>query len=317
MCAMRLAAIPSVDRILQDPRLAPAIARQGRALVVHELRALLAQYRAALKAGAALPPSAEAIVQALLARLDAAGRSSLRRVFNLTGTVLHTNLGRALLPTEAIEAQAAASAQPANLEYDLEAGGRGERDAHLEALLCRLTGAEAATVVNNNAGAVLLALNALAAGREVPVSRGELVEIGGAFRIPEIIEAAGCTLREVGTTNRTHLADYERRDRPAPRRRSSRCTRATTRSSASPPRLRKASSRRLRMRAACLSSSIWAAAAWSNCSAGDCPPSPRPRARSPPAPISSPSAGTSCSAARRRGSSSAGASSSRSCAGIR
>jgi L-seryl-tRNA(Ser) seleniumtransferase len=215
MCAMRLAAIPSVDRILQDPRLAPAIARQGRALVVHELRALLAQYRAALKAGAALPPSAEAIVQALLARLDAAGRSSLRRVFNLTGTVLHTNLGRALLPTEAIEAQAAASAQPANLEYDLEAGGRGERDAHLEALLCRLTGAEAATVVNNNAGAVLLALKALAAGREVPVSRGELVEIGGAFRIPEILEAAGCTLREVGTTNRTHLADYERAIGPA------------------------------------------------------------------------------------------------------
>ena len=207
---MRLAAIPSVDRILQDPRLAPAIARQGRPLVVDELRALLAQYRAALKAGVALPPSADAIVQALLARLDAAAQSSLRRVFNLTGTVLHTNLGRALLPREAIEAQAAASAEPANLEYDLEAGARGERDAHLEALLCRLTGAEAATVVNNNAGAVLLALKALAAGREVPVSRGELVEIGGAFRIPEIIEAAGCALREVGTTNRTHLADYEK-----------------------------------------------------------------------------------------------------------
>jgi L-seryl-tRNA(Ser) seleniumtransferase len=207
---MRLAAIPSVDRILQDPRLAPAIARQGRPLVLDELRALLAQYRAALKAGAALPPSSDAIVQALLARLEAAARPRLRRVFNLTGTVLHTNLGRALLPPEAIEAQVAASAEPVNLEYDLEAGERGERDEHVEALLCRLTGAEAATVVNNNAGAVLLALNALAAEREVPVSRGELVEIGGSFRIPEIIKAAGCTLREVGTTNRTHLADYER-----------------------------------------------------------------------------------------------------------
>ncbi|MDH4095459.1 MAG: L-seryl-tRNA(Sec) selenium transferase [Betaproteobacteria bacterium] len=210
MLAMRLAAIPSVDRILQDPRLAPAIARDGRALVVEELRALLAQYRDAMKSGAALPPSADAIVRGLLQRLEGVARPSLRRVFNLTGTVLHTNLGRALLPQEAIEAQGAALAQSSNLEYDLEAGGRGERDEHVEALLCRITGAEAATAVNNNAGAVLLALNALAAGREVPVSRGELVEIGGSFRIPEIIAAAGCSLREVGTTNRTHLADYER-----------------------------------------------------------------------------------------------------------
>jgi len=207
---MRLAAIPSVDRILQDPRLAPAIVRHGRPLVVAELRALLEEYRAALKSGAALPPSGDGIVLALLHRLDAGAQPSLRRVFNLTGTVLHTNLGRALLPREAIEANAAALAEPSNLEYDLETGERGERDEHLEALLCRITGAEAATAVNNNAGAVLLALNALAAGREVPVSRGELVEIGGSFRIPEIIEAAGCRLREVGTTNRTHLADYEK-----------------------------------------------------------------------------------------------------------
>ncbi|HZN86844.1 MAG TPA: L-seryl-tRNA(Sec) selenium transferase [Burkholderiales bacterium] len=206
---MRLAAIPSVDRILQDPRLAPAIARHGRPLVVEELRALLAEYRSALKAGSALPASPETIVHALLQRLEAGAQPSLRRVFNLTGTVLHTNLGRALLPAAAIEAAAAALGEPSNLEYDLEAGERGERDDHLEALLCRITGAEAATAVNNNAGAVLLALGALAAGREVPVSRGELVEIGGSFRIPEILAAAGCTLREVGTTNRTHLADYE------------------------------------------------------------------------------------------------------------
>ena len=212
---MRLAAIPSVDRILQDPRLAPAIARHGRPLVVGELRALLEGYRAALKAGTALPPTDDAIALGLLQRLESAARPSLRWVFNLTGTVLHTNLGRALLPPEAIEAGSAALAQPSNLEYDLEAGERGERDAHLESLLCRITGAEAATAVNNNAGAVLLAMNALAAGREVIVSRGELVEIGGSFRIPEILEAAGCRLREVGTTNRTHLADYEKAVGPA------------------------------------------------------------------------------------------------------
>ncbi len=207
---MRLAAIPSVDRILQDSRLASAIGRHGRELVVAELRAELAERRAALKGGAGAALEEDAIVAALLSRLELAAQPSLRPVFNLTGTVLHTNLGRALLPREAIEACARVQAGPANLEYDLEAGERGERDDHLEALLCRITGAEAATVVNNNAAAVLLALNALAAGREVPVSRGELVEIGGSFRIPEIIEAAGCSLREVGTTNRTHLRDYEK-----------------------------------------------------------------------------------------------------------
>jgi len=212
---MRLAAIPSVDRILQDPRLAPAIARHGRPLVVGELRALLAQYRAAMKTGAALPPNEDAIALGLLNRLEAAAQPSLRRVFNLTGTVLHTNLGRALLPQAAIDASASALAQPANLEYDLESGERGERDDHTEALLCRITGAEAATAVNNNAGAVLLSLNTLAAGREVLVSRGELVEIGGSFRIPEILQAAGCRLREVGTTNRTHLSDYEKAIGPA------------------------------------------------------------------------------------------------------
>ncbi|MGH8687821.1 MAG: L-seryl-tRNA(Sec) selenium transferase [Burkholderiales bacterium] len=212
---MRLAAIPSVDRILQDRRLAPAIARHGRPLVVGELRALLSEYRTAMKAGAALPPNEDAIALGLLNRLEAAARPSLRRVFNLTGTVLHTNLGRALLPQAAIDAGAAALAEPSNLEFDLEAGERGERDDHVESLLCRLTGAEGATAVNNNAGAVLLALNTLAAGREVLVSRGELVEIGGSFRIPEILEAAGCRLREVGTTNRTHLADYEKAIGPA------------------------------------------------------------------------------------------------------
>lgn len=210
MGAMRLAAIPSVDRILQDPRLEPAIARHGRPLVVAELRLLLDAYRGAMKSGAAQAAPAAELVDALLARLQATAQPSLRRVYNLTGTVLHTNLGRALLPAEAAQAAARILVEPANLEYDLERGERGERDAHLEALLCRLTGAEAALAVNNNAGAVLLALHALAHGREVPVSRGELVEIGGSFRIPDIVEAAGCRLREVGTTNRTHLRDYEK-----------------------------------------------------------------------------------------------------------
>lgn len=200
-----LRALPALDRLLAA---APeAEARHGRRPAVEAARALLAEARQAARAGAPVP-GLEALAEALRARLAAAEVSALRPVFNLTGTVLHTNLGRALLAEAAVEAATAAMREAAALEFDLATGGRGERDAHLRGLLCELTGAEDATVVNNNAAAVLIALNTLGEGREAIVSRGELIEIGGAFRMPDIMARAGVRLREVGTTNRTHARDY-------------------------------------------------------------------------------------------------------------
>ncbi len=197
------AALPAVDEILRSVAAAALIAQYGRPLVVDAVRTALAARREAGKAGSVGAVLAES--DAALARLM---QPSQRRVFNLTGTVLHTNLGRAPLPEEAIEAAAAAMRDPTTLEYDLETGRRGERDDHISGWLTRLTGAEAALAVNNNAGALVLALNTLALGRETIVSRGELIEIGGSFRLPDIMARAGTRLVEVGTTNRTHLADF-------------------------------------------------------------------------------------------------------------
>ncbi len=216
--------LPQVQRLLEMPEAGALLAMAPRSAVVAALRAVVAEQRAALLAPgaqAALPSPGE-ILACAAAALRAGERPTLRRVINATGIVLHTNLGRAPLAPEAAAAVAEVAAGYSNLEFDLEAGERGSRTAGVEPLLRRITGAEAALAVNNNAAAVLLALSALAGvggegGGEVIVSRGELVEIGGGFRIPDVIRQGGARLIEVGTTNKTRLADYRDAITPATR----------------------------------------------------------------------------------------------------
>ena len=200
--------IPSVDEVLRTVEAGRAANLFGRPAVVAAVRGVLADLRARARNGVALLPDARAVAESAQGRLAAEAIPSVRPVLNLTGTVLHTNLGRALVAEAAIEAAVAAMRSAVALEFDLATGRRGERDDHLRALLCELTGTEDATAVNNNAAAVLLVLNTFARDREAIVSRGELIEIGGAFRIPEIMARSGARLVEVGTTNRTHLKDY-------------------------------------------------------------------------------------------------------------
>ena len=198
---MRLRDLPSVDELLRDERLA----REPHAHAVEAARAALERAREEIRAG--VDPGD--LGERALAELAASRRPQLRRVLNATGVIVHTNLGRAPLAEAAVERMVDTARGYSNLEYELADGGRGSRQAHVAALLRRLTGAEAALVVNNNAAAVLLALAALAEGREVLVSRGELIEIGDGFRIPDVLARSGARLREVGTTNRTRAADFE------------------------------------------------------------------------------------------------------------
>ncbi|MCC6745886.1 MAG: L-seryl-tRNA(Sec) selenium transferase [Acidobacteria bacterium] len=207
-----LRALPSVHELLDEPEILELASRTSRDYARERLRSALDELRSKILDNA-LDVEPESLAREALARATSGGgrpRPSLRRVINATGVVLHTNLGRAPLSDRSIEAIVSVARGASNLEFDIETGTRGHRDAHCESMLVDLLGCEAAVVVNNNAAAVLLVLNTLARGGEVIVSRGELVEIGGSFRVPEVLERAGCTLREVGTTNRTHLADYER-----------------------------------------------------------------------------------------------------------
>ena len=201
--------IPKMDLLLTHPLLAPLAEKTSRSAVKAAIQARLNLLRQGILDGSLEAiPDTEALCRDILAGADTA--CHLRPVINATGVVLHTNLGRAPLSAEAAENLARIAGGYCNLEYDLEAGKRGSRYDHVEQLICRLTGAEAAMVVNNNAGAVFLMLNTLAKGHRVAISRGELVEIGGSFRVPEIMEQSGAHLVEIGTTNKTHPADYER-----------------------------------------------------------------------------------------------------------
>jgi len=200
--------IPAVDELLGRAALRELEARVGRRLLVDATRKVLQGLRGRISGGGLASVSVEQLEREIVAATEATVEFSLRPVVNATGVILHTNLGRAPLAAEALEHLVEAAARYSNLEYDLERGERGKRDTHTDRLFAQLLGAERTLVVNNNAAAVFLALNSLAEGGEVIVSRGELIEIGGSFRIPDICAKSGAVLREVGTTNRTRASDY-------------------------------------------------------------------------------------------------------------
>lgn len=206
--AAQLRLLPSVNDLLQHARGQLLVARYSRPLTIQALRALLDEARSSIRSGM-LCPSIDELLESATQKLAAEQLPHLRPLINATGVIINTNLGRAPLSASALEAVWQVSSGFSNLEFELEAGERGSRHTHVNALLRELTGAEAALVANNNAAAVLLALSTLAVGREVVISRGQLVEIGGGFRIPDVMRQSGCDLVEVGTTNRTRIADYE------------------------------------------------------------------------------------------------------------
>lgn len=209
-----LSRMPSIDELINHDMVQPAKTQYGKSSLTQALRQSAASFRELLSerdtsATHTRDEISKEIISMALHELTIQHADKLKAVFNLTGTVLHTNLGRAPMPTEAIEAMTKVASGASNLEFDLARGKRGDRDDHVSDWICRLTGAEAATIVNNNAAAVLLVLNTLAQRKEVLVSRGELIEIGGSFRIPDVMKRAGAKLREVGTTNRTHAKDFK------------------------------------------------------------------------------------------------------------
>ncbi len=203
-----LRSLPSVDELLRDPEIAPLYSKLSAQIVKDSIRSVLERLREEILSGRLKSLTRSSITARIKEDLEALLSSGLKPVVNASGTVVHTHLGRAPLPEEAVEAVRMAARGPVSLEINLEDGSRGERDSHCEALIVRLTGCEAACIVNNNAAAVFLTLNTLSSGKEAIISRGELIEIGGSFRLPEIMERSGCILKEVGTTNRTHLHDY-------------------------------------------------------------------------------------------------------------
>ena len=203
----QLRLLPSVDELLNSSSGQQLVQRYSRSMALRFVRASIAQARAQIRQGAQCPSSDELLLAAEH-MLKESQRPNLQPVINATGVIINTNLGRSPLSQDALQAVQRVAGGYTNLEYELEAGERGSRHSHVSALLCELTGAEAALVTNNNAAAVLLALSTLAAGREVIISRGQLVEIGGGFRVPDVMRQSGCQLVEVGTTNRTRLSDY-------------------------------------------------------------------------------------------------------------